>query len=200
MRIDPYIGDLMGATSLMIGESRVVASLLLKNLTEEEWNDALVNQNVLQKGSPQTAKRRARCLKYRLDPLPRSFLELIDAGADKEVKQLLFAALLNHSPLVVDFFKFAVIEPKLTFKQQMHSHVWLEFIDQKIRYQAGLLKLTDSTLVKMRRSIISSFVEAGYLEDSKTLNYQNVYVLPATQDLLSSLNRHDLIAVMECRN
>jgi type II restriction/modification system DNA methylase subunit YeeA len=49
-----YLGDLIGG-SLMIRESQLIAELLLKKPSKEEWLDAIVNQNILQNRSDATA-------------------------------------------------------------------------------------------------------------------------------------------------
>ncbi|MFL4144812.1 DUF1819 family protein, partial [Escherichia coli] len=59
MNIKEYLGDLIGS-SLLITESRIIAESLLKKLPEDEWKSLIVEQNVLQKKSGQTAIRYAR--------------------------------------------------------------------------------------------------------------------------------------------
>ena len=56
MNIKEYLGDLIGG-SLLITESRIIAESLLKKLPEDEWKSLIVEQNVLQKKSSQTAIR-----------------------------------------------------------------------------------------------------------------------------------------------
>ncbi|ODA22245.1 hypothetical protein A0J46_08040 [Photobacterium damselae subsp. damselae] len=41
----------------MIKESQLIAGLLLTQPSKEQWDDAIVNQNILQKRSPASAKR-----------------------------------------------------------------------------------------------------------------------------------------------
>ena len=36
MRLDPYLGDVTGISSLMVDESRTIAGLLLKHLSENQ--------------------------------------------------------------------------------------------------------------------------------------------------------------------
>lgn len=194
MRLDPYLGDVTGLSSLMVDESRKIAGLLLEDLSEKQWADAIEQQNIIQKGSFQTARRQARCIRYRLTELPNEYLKVIENGTSKEVKQLLLFALLNHSTLALDFFKYAVIEPQTVFKSEMPKRMWESFLNQQ--YNESLGQLADSTLIKIRKNLIASFVEAGYLENSKTLKFLNVFVEPVIYQVGDELGRADILKLM----
>ena len=194
MRLDPYLGDVTGISSLMIDESRTIAGLLLKDLTDYQWTEAIEGRNVIQKSSIQTARRQARCIAYRLKVLPSPYLATIEHGTSKEVKQMLLFALLNHSTLAFDFFKYAVIEPQTVFKSEMPKRMWESFLNQQ--YNESLGQLAESTLIKIRKNLIASFVEAGYLENSKTLKFLNVFVEPIIYQVGDELGRTDILKLM----
>ena len=67
-----YLGDLIGG-SLMIRESQIIADLLLKEPSQDEWNEAIVEQNILQKPSAASAKRNASTIKKRIESLSENF-------------------------------------------------------------------------------------------------------------------------------
>lgn len=73
MNIKEYLGDLIGG-SLLITESRIIAESLLKKLPEDEWKSLIVEQNVLQKKSGQTAIRYARTIRWRIEGLGDEFM------------------------------------------------------------------------------------------------------------------------------
>jgi hypothetical protein len=60
-----YKADIAGG-SLKVYEARIVADLLLRNLSASEWRHAIELDNVLQKTSVGTAKRQASLIKARL--------------------------------------------------------------------------------------------------------------------------------------
>lgn len=194
MRLDPYLGDVTGISNLMVDESRTIAGLLLKGLSDDQWTKAIEEQNVIQKSSIQTARRQARCIAYRLRNLPSNCLTIIENGTSKEAKQMLLFALLNHSTLALDFFKYAVIEPQAVFKPEMPKRMWDNFLNQQ--YNESISQLADSTLNKIRKNLISSFVEAGYLENTKTLKYLNVFVEPIVYQVGDELGRADILKLM----
>ena len=194
MRLDPYLGDVTGISSLMVDESRTIAGLLLKGISDKQWTEAIEEHIVMQKSSIQTARRQARCIAYRLRDIPLSCLTIIENGTSKEVKQMLLFALLNHSILALDFFKYAVIEPQTVFKSEMPKRMWDSFLNQQ--YNENMSQLAESTLIKIRKNLISSFVEAGYLEDTKTLKYLNVFVEPIVYQVGDELGRADILKLM----
>lgn len=194
MRLDPYLGDVTGLSNLMVDESRTIARLLLKDLSDDQWTKAIEEQNIIQKSSIQTARRQARCITYRLRDLPSNCLTIIENGTSKEVKQMLLFALLNHSTLALDFFKYAVIEPQTVFKTEMPKRIWDNFLNQQ--YNESISQLAESTLDKIRKNLISSFVEAGYLENIKTLKYLNVFVEPIVYQVGEELGRADILKLM----
>lgn len=194
MRLDPYLGDVTGISSLMVDESRKIAGLLLQDLSGNQWTEAIEQQNIIQKGSIQTARRQARCIGYRLRELPPNCLTVIENGTSKEVKQLLLFALLNHSAFALDFFKYAVIEPQKVFKSTMPKLMWESFLNQQ--HNENISQLADSTLIKIRKNLISSFVEAGYVENTKTLKYLNVFVEPIVYQVGDELGRADILKLM----
>ena len=194
MGLDPYLGDVTGISSLMVDESRTIAGLLLKDLSNHQWTEAIEEQNVIQKNSIQTARRQARCIAYRLRELPSDCLTIVEHGTSKEVKQLLLFALLNHSTLAFDFFKYAVIKPQAVFKSEMPKRMWDSFLNQQ--YNENVSQLADSTLIKIRKNLISSFVEACYLEDTKSLKYLNVFVEPIVYQVGDELGRTDILKLM----
>ena len=61
-----YDSDLIGG-SLQVRESRIVADLLLKDASPEQWHEAIQQQNRLQKRAPASAKRVAQAIRKRLE-------------------------------------------------------------------------------------------------------------------------------------
>ena len=60
-----YLGDLIGG-SLMITEAQLIAELLLSDPSKEQWDEAIVEQNILQKRSPASAKRNGTIIRVQL--------------------------------------------------------------------------------------------------------------------------------------
>ena len=66
MKTFTYDSDLIGG-SLMVRENRVIADLMLRQASPEEWQQEIQVENRLQKRSPATAKRLAQSIRKRLE-------------------------------------------------------------------------------------------------------------------------------------
>jgi len=192
-----YIGDLIGG-SLMISESRIIASALLKNLTEDEWKNLIIEQNILQKKSSQTAKRYARTIRLRLESFGEEFIKELLEADERVYVQLLMAALLIHSPIVADFIKQSLAEAHRTYKPALPKDAWHDFSESCLRVDSGLDKYSESTIKKMGNNAVRALVDSGYLNSSKGRQIQAVYLLPKVKECLKRIGREDLIDVMEC--
>ena len=113
MNIKEYLGDLIGS-SLLITESRIIAESLLKKLPEDEWKSLIVEQNVLQKKSSQTAIRYARTIRWRIEGLGDEFMTDLLAASERAYVQMLMMSLLIHSPVVADFMRLTLAEARRT--------------------------------------------------------------------------------------
>ena len=60
-----YAADIT-AGALKLPESRLIADLLLRQVDDEGWKDAIVTRNVLQARSPATARRLTTLIRRRL--------------------------------------------------------------------------------------------------------------------------------------
>ncbi|MDP5147509.1 DUF1819 family protein [Shewanella sp. ULN5] len=197
MNIREYVGDLIGG-SLFITESRIIAESLLKKLPEDEWKSQIVEQNVLQKKSGQTAIRYARTIRWRIEGLGDEFMTDLLAASERAYVQMLMMSLLIHSPVVADFMRLSLAEARRTYKPSLTADAWSEFYDTRVRAYAELGDYSDSTIKKMGNNAVKALVNCGYLGDSRKKKIQPVYLMPEVQDWLVRLGREDLIDVMEC--
>ncbi len=68
---------------------------------------------------PNTAKRYAATIRLRLNTLDKSAWTLIAEGSERERQQLLFVALMLHSPVVKDFLAEVVNDLRRQFKEKL---------------------------------------------------------------------------------
>ena len=197
MNVKQYVGDLIGA-SLLITESRIIAEYLLKNLSDDEWKLLIIEQNILQKRSGQTASRYTKTIRQRTEVLGDDFIVSLLESTERAYIQLLMAALLINSPIVADFMRLSLAEARRTYKPTLASDAWTEFYDTQIRVYPELNKFFESTINKMGNNAIKSLVDSGYLSDSRKRQIQPVYLLPEVKECLIRLGREDLIEIMEC--
>ncbi len=103
-----YVKNLYSANltkgSLKVAESRLIAALLLEGVDDAAWQNAIVNENVLQKRSASTAKTFAEYIRHRLSTMKPDLWELVRDGSPAVATQAVLAATLKHSLLLADFF------------------------------------------------------------------------------------------------
>ena len=192
-----YLGDLIGG-SLLITETRIIAESLLKKLPEDELRSLIVEQNILQKKSDKTSSRYMRAIRKRIEGLGDEFMQSLLTATDRAYIQLLLVAVMINSPIVEDFMRLSLAEAKRTYKPNLPSDAWSEFIDTQVLKYPDLRRYSESTIKKLGSNVIKILVDSDYLSDSRKREIYPVYLLPEVKDWLLRLNRGDLIEVMEC--
>ena len=191
-----YLGDLIGG-SLMLKESQIVAELLLKKPTQEEWLEAIVNRNVLQKRSDASAKRNASTIKKRLEGMSDEYMEKIAFGNSELSTQLMFAATLINSTLLADFMRNVVLDAKRMFRENLDVGDWESFWNDRARLFPEFAYMTKSSVYKISQVAFKNLADAGYIETTRSKRLQNVFLLPEVKNLLSAIERDDIITAME---
>jgi hypothetical protein len=191
-----YLGDLIGG-SLMIKESQIIAELLLTKPSQEEWTDAIVNRNVLQKRSDASSKRNAATVKQRLHGLSDEYLEQVAFGSTELSTQLMFAATLINSTLLADFMRNVVLDAKRMYRESLDVGDWESFWNERCRLFPEFEKMTQSSIYKISQVAFKTLADAAYIETTRNKKLQNVYILSEVRKLLADINRDDIINAME---
>ena len=99
----------ISAGSLLVTESRRIATLMLRKPTDAQWDHAIKEENILQK-KPATAQRQARLLRNRLSTLDDNGLTMVADEGGELCRQILMAASMRHSLLLADFVRDVYID------------------------------------------------------------------------------------------
>ncbi|GGK36990.1 DUF1819 family protein [Aliivibrio fischeri] len=191
-----YLGDLIGG-SLMIKESQLIAELLLTDPTKEQWDDAIVDQNILQKRSPASAKRNAATIRKRIGSLNSDFLHALSKANHEEAAQLMMAATLINSPLLADFMRTVVMDAKRMYRESIDSKDWEYFWEDKSRLYPEFAEMSKSSTYKIAQVAFKVMTDGGFLESTKTKILTNIYITPDVRTLLIDMNKEDIIQAME---
>lgn len=191
-----YSGEIV-AGSLLFTESRAIAKLLLKNVNHEQWERAIVVDNILQKRSPVTAKRQARLIKNRLVLFNRQFWTLIDNGSSEVVAQALLAATIKQNGFVRNFMDQVLRKNWQMFKKTISLTDWTHFLETCIQIHPQIDTWSDSTRKKLKQVIFRILCESKYIDDIKSLNLQPVTVLPEVRAYLVEHSEDDILRCME---
>lgn len=191
-----YLGDLIGG-SLMIKESQLIADLLLTQPNKEQWDDAIVNQNILQKRSPASAKRNAATIKKRIGSLSNEFLSALANANHEAAAQLMTAATLINSPLLADFMRTVVMDAKRMYRESIDSKDWEYFWEDKCRLYPEFAEMSESSTYKIAQVAFKVMTDGGFLESTKSKVLTNIYIEPDVRSLLIEMNQEDIIQAME---
>ncbi|MEZ8353182.1 DUF1819 family protein [Vibrio splendidus] len=191
-----YLGDLIGG-SLMITEAQLIAELLLSDPSKEQWDDAIVDQNILQKRSPASAKRNAATIKKRIANLGNKYLSTLVNANHEEAAQLMMAATLINSPLLADFMRTVVMDAKRMYRENIDMKDWEYFWEDKCRIYPDFADMSESSTYKIAQVAFKVMTDGGFLESTKTKVLTNIYITPDVRQLLVDMDRDDIIQAME---
>jgi len=181
--------------SLRLRESRIVADLLLQDVTTDQWDDAIYNQNVLQMSSVESTKRISRLLRARLTPMGEGLWRMVRDGDRDLATQAAFASSVKNSRLLGDFMDITIREQKALFAKKIEPRMWLEYIEGCRGRDPDMPHWSESTVAKLRSAVFSMLAEAGYLKDTHSLLLQNVFV---DQQLSAYLRDRSETYVLRC--
>jgi len=164
------------AGSLKISESRIIADLLLKQISDEGWRDAIVRQNVLQARSAATALRLAKLIRGRLELMNGELWWMVRDGSKDVATQAILAAAVKHSPLLGDFLDLVLREQYRIFSAALSNQLWEDYLNDCRGRDPEMPLWNESTRQRLRSSVFQTLAQAGYIEDTKTLRLQPVYI------------------------
>jgi len=185
------------AGSLLVPESRKVANLLLNEPNDEEWNDAIVTENILQKRTPSTAKRQAKLIRNRLSLMKPELLEMIcDGGYDLAIQSVL-ACSIKHSKLLSDFMYEIIRDHWMTFDLRITDKDWSGYWDTCSLINPGILQWSDNTYNKIRQVVFRILAEASYVDNTKTLKLLPVIIMPEVRGYLLNNSEEYVLKCMQ---
>jgi hypothetical protein len=186
-----YSATLSSTSSLMLPESRLLADLLLKHPSDQDWKQRICVDNILQKPSPATATRVASLIKNRLSFLSQEGLRLVVLSERALAIQLLFVAALRHSQLLHDYLRDLYL-PHVKRQEPIKKHDWLAFLDECAHRDAKVSTWTDSTREKLHQVITKILIETECLTASKPHQFTQPYLYPQTKAYLRDHQLDDL--------
>lgn len=179
---------------LMVAESRVVADLLLRDLSAADWKHAVEVENVLAKRSASTAATDATLIRGRLRTLPRSLWNEISAGDRPVATQAVLAGVINYSPLFGDFFPLVLRDLYRRLEPTLRPQHWDRYVED-CRIRDPLMPVwSASTMDKLRTRAFAMLAEAGYLADTRGRALRPVSVQPRVARALRAAGQQETLA------
>jgi len=181
-----YSGDIV-AGSLLIPESRKIATLLLIKVSQKDWLQAINIENILQKRSPLSARRQANLIRKRLLTMTPELWRMVVDGTSEVATQAVLAATVKDSRLLGDFMQKTVHEKWQMFEKKLSLPDFNNYFDTCSQIDPRILEWSDTTKKKVREVIIRILSESGYLSSTKSLDLMPVSIHP---DVAAYLRSH----------
>jgi len=183
------------AGSLKVSESRIIADLLLHGTDIRGWEEAILDKNVLQARSPETAKRFARLIRGRLETMDASLWRLIRDGTGTVATHAVLASAIKHSPLLGDFLDLVVREHYRLFSATLSNRCWDDYLDDCRGRDPEMPIWNESTRKRLRSSVFQILAQAGYIESTRSKQLQTVHI---ASQVLQYLERHNEHYTLRC--
>ncbi len=187
-----YKADIAGG-ALKLPESRIIAGLLLDQVSAEDWRHAIEHENVLQKRSPGTAARQASLLRARLQTMTPELWLLVRDGSKETAIHALLAAAIKHSPLFAEFMNRVVRDRFRTFQNDLPRKLWNEYVEHLQNEDPDMPVWNEATTNKLGDSVFQILKESGFITDTRTYRLQPVQIAPAVLSYLRDTAQHDVI-------
>jgi Putative inner membrane protein (DUF1819) len=191
-----YRADLT-AGALKVSESRIIANLLLRGLDEMGWKEALYGQNVLQTRSPKTTARLTLLLRGRLALMEPVLWTLVRDGSGTVATQACLAAAVKHSALLGDFLDLVVREHVARFAQTLSDTVWDDYVLDCRGRDPEMPQWSAATRDRLRSSVFQILTQAGYVENTRSLRLQPVYIASPVLDYLTTHQEHYVLRCIQ---
>ncbi|WP_319575790.1 DUF1819 family protein [uncultured Desulfobacter sp.] len=183
--------------SLLMEESRKIADLLLKKIDADQWYQAIVVENLLQKRSPVTARKQARLIKNRLILMDKALWSLVRDGSSQVASQALLAAAIKHSRLLGDFMNTVLRQHRQTFTKIIDVKDWNLYLEQCAQINPEIDTWQATTRSKLKQIVFRILAEAKYIENTKSCKLIPVSLTPEIKSYLVK-NKEDY--VLRCMN
>ena len=164
-------------------------------MSEEAWKEAVLEQNVLQMGSPVTIIRSSNILRARLEPLGDGLWKMVRDGGRAQAAQAALAGAVKHSRLLGDFMDITMREQRALFAKKLENRMWTDYIEGCRGRDPDMPHWSDATVAKLRSVVFSMLAEADYLKDTRSLLLQNVFV---DAELVAYLRNRGESYVLRC--
>jgi len=183
------------AGSLKVAESRIVAELLLKKISTDEWKKTIIEENVLQARSKATAIRLGRLIRKRLELMQPELWRLVRDGAGEIATHAVLSAAVKHSCLLGDFLDLVVREQYRVFNTTLLNKHWDEYLDDCHRREPDMPVWQEVTRKRLRSSVFQILSQAGYIENTRSKRLQTVRI---DTQVLRYLEQHNENYVLRC--
>jgi hypothetical protein len=156
---------------------------------------AVLDQNVLQARTAETARRLARLIRARLTLMDADLWRLVRDGTGDTATHAVLAAAVKHSLLLGDFLDLVVREQYRIFAKTLSKPLWDQYLDDCRGRDPDMPVWNESTRIRLRSSVFQILAQAGYIDNTRSKTLQTVHIASQVTDYLE---QHDESYVLRC--
>jgi hypothetical protein len=181
--------------SLKLRESRIVAGLLMNDVSAAKWKEAIEIKNVLQARSVATAISLAGYIRSRLEYFDRDLWKMVRDGDRTLACQSLLVCAMKHSALLRDFMDLNLRDEYRKFRPTLATNVWMDYLEGCRSRDPDMPEWFETTKKRLRSTVFQILAQAGYLSDTSARDLKTVTILP---ELISYLRRKGENQLIRC--
>lgn len=194
IKLGIYKADLT-AGSLKIPESRIVADLLLRDVSAKEWKNAIYSDNILQTKTYETSRRLGNLIRSRLQTMEPPLWKLVRDGKGTVATHAALAAAVKHSRLLGDFLQFVVSEQYRLFSPSLSHRHFTDYLETCRERDPEMQQWSETTCERLRSSVFQILAQAGYIDSTRGCRLQTVHI---AEQVLGYLQSHHEDYVLRC--
>lgn len=149
---------------VLLKETLTCAKLLTKNNDWKSMADQVIEENLLEARSVNTAQTYLRAIRLRLDHVPEPLLAMMAGRHQKTARLALFYVLLNKNRLLREMMEEPVRDAMLAKEKQVSREDIENFFERKRQNDSVLKGWSDTTWRKYWQNTLKMATETGVLE------------------------------------
>ncbi|MEA3372731.1 MAG: DUF1819 family protein [Campylobacterota bacterium] len=176
------------SASLLSHEMETIANLFAQT---EDWGKvkvAVLDENILQKGTLATRKREFSELQKRLNTLTPGQLSFYENATSNDVKYLTMLSCFKLYQFIYDFTTEVIRNKLLLFDFQILNSDYESFYDSKRVAYDSLNTISESTQKKLKQVMFKMLEQSGLIDSVKTKTIQKPYL---SEDLIKLIVQDD---------
>jgi hypothetical protein len=121
--------------------------------------------------------------------------KLVRDGSATVATHACLAAAVKQSALLADFLDLVVREQYRIFAEKLTYQLWDDFVSDCQNRDRDLPQWSESTIRRLRSSVLQILEQAGYIDSTKSLRLQTMHV---AEEVVRYLDNNDEGSVLRC--
>lgn len=180
-------------------EMRTVCRLLETGMDRSSIVETIAKQNLFQYPTERSSQRMAKACLTRIGFLPDATLvPIIASGLVDEAKQACLYALMRQYRLVLDFMVTVVGEKFRTMDLSWGPSEARNFLTRLREQNESVAEWSESTTREVRRVLVRTLMETGYLSGLKASSIEPVTIYPSVENVIRAAGDMTYLSAFNC--